>query len=94
MTVKKTTASGPLFGYLGRFKRQKFLDAGHNNILESLFFNKTIIREGIIGPAENLSIKGFRPFRSFERRPNLGPAPTASQISRQRRTSRFGSRNR
>jgi len=30
--MKKTMAKGPLFNYLGRFRKQEFLDQGHNEV--------------------------------------------------------------
>ena len=30
--MKKTTLSGKNYGYLGHFKKQKFLDQGHNDV--------------------------------------------------------------
>lgn len=72
MTVKKTTAKGPLFNYLGHFRKQKFLDQGHN--INFTTFGETFLKvlEGPLGrifPQASLG-HGFKGKKTQAPQPN------------------------
>lgn len=89
MKVKKTAHAGaPNQGYLGHFNKQKFLDEGHNNILD--FFKKALQFStgplGRIGGSRLDPLEGFKP----EKDKNLN----AEQQAAQKRLARRGAARR
>jgi hypothetical protein len=80
MTVKKTMAKGKLFNYLGRFRKQKFLDQGHNgNFFEDFAELITPLSTAVT------SITGVDVFGNQKRDPGPNPFAGLSPEERQKK---------
>lgn len=81
MTVKKTAQAGaPNQGYLGHFNKQKFLDAGHNSVLD--FFKKAL--QFSTGPLGKIAGPRYDPLEGFKAEKDK-PRETAGQSAQRKR---------